>query len=660
MKMNFCRSQKTDPVAMIFFTAIFLSGSVLSAQSFKLSGVSDMVRVFEDGYKLPPMYDSVKLFGIRGEIISGQLVISANKNNLANVKVEIGGLQNNNTGNNLPPAAVEWNFVGSVPLAKNTPNQPVRHLVRQAPARFPEYLMNERELDIKAKTWQSVWLTVSIPENIAAGNYTGRVTVRSGQESQSLSVTVTVFPMTIPVERHLKVVEWYSTGGFSRFHGIQNEYSPEWFAMLRKYADNLVAHRQNIFQVPLGSIEINISKSGELKFDFTRFDQIAGVFWGTGKMDYMETGEIASFGGGEWFSTEVNLDDYKVITTETGGKKTLPGKDILPYLLPAVESHLREKGWLDKTFFGIKDEPSLHNALAYREVSAYVHKYAPDLIRFNALESTYVIDELEVAVPKLDHFSNWYDSYRKWQQKGHELWFYTVGIYQGSLFPNKTIDVPLIDSRIMHWLNYKYDATGYLHWGWNQWGDENPFMDTGMHIGDAWHVYPAKEGVLNSLRWEEMRNGIQDYEYFWMLESKIKTLRDSLGSRFLWINPKQRGKEIAGQVVHGFAERSFDPQVLNKAKTQLIQELLDFNKSPYVYVQTNPPEGSAITMNSSVEVFGWTEPGTKIVVNGQELPVSKQGLFVEQFELSPDNNSIIVQASGLNGTKKIVRTYSVK
>ena len=157
--------------------------------------------------------------------------------------------------------------------------------------------------------------------------------------------------MTIPEERHLKVVEWYSTGGFSRFHGIQEEYSPEWFEMLGKYADNMAAHRQNIFRVPMGSIEIRISPEGEFSFDFTRFDQIAEVFWNTGKMDYLETGLVANFGKDEWFSTKIYLEDYKVKKSDTGESITMTGKDVIPYLIPAFESHLREKGWLNKDLF---------------------------------------------------------------------------------------------------------------------------------------------------------------------------------------------------------------------------------------------------------------------------------------------------------------------
>jgi hypothetical protein len=277
----------------------------------------------------------------------------------------------------------------------------------------------------------------------------------------------------------------------------------------------------------------------------------------------------------------------------------------------------------------------------------------------DAIETTHLLNDIEIAVPKLDHFSTWYDKYKKWEQKGNELWFYTVGIYQGSLFPNKTIDVPLIDSRIMHWLNYKYDATGYLHWGWNQW-NEDPLKDVGMHIGDGWHVYPAKDGVLNSLRWEEMRNGIQDYEYLWMLENKITTLRNSLGSRFSWIDPKQRGKEIAGRVVQGFADRTNDPQVLNNAKMQLINELLDFERSPVVYIQTNPPEGSEITPGSSVEVFVYAEPGTKITVNGQVLPGNPGGIFLEQFGLTAKRNRITIVAEKGGVSKEIIREFKIR
>jgi hypothetical protein len=407
-------------------------------------------------------------------------------------------------------------------------------------------------------------------------------------------------------------------------------------------------------------IGIEQLKGGSFSFDFSKFDQIADVFWNTGGMDFMETGFLAIRGEKGWSDTNFRWKVFSVKKTETGETVKIPGKEVIPYLVAAFESHLRQKGWLHKTWFHIMDEPAVHNSLSWIEFSRVIKENAPDLIRMDAIETTHVLSDIEIAVPKLDHFATWYDNYKEWAEKGNELWFYTVGIYQGSLYPNKTIDMPLSDSRIMHWMNYKYGATGYLHWGWNQWENESPYEQTGMHIGDGWHVYPVKDGVLNSMRWEQMRNGLQDYEYMWMLENKTRVLKDSLGSRFDWIDPQRRGIEITGRVIRSFADRTDNPQDVYNAKLQLIKEIMDFNESPRLYIQTNPPELSSMTTRSSVEVFGWAEPGTEIALNGQEIPVSQHGLFLEQFGLSSERNFISIRATKGNVSKEINRLFNVK
>lgn len=643
-----------------FAVIMMVNASVLHAQPFKLFAISDLSRVFEDGYNLPAMSDTVKIFGLRSEVISGQIALSAKKN-LTNVTVEVSELKEVVSGASLSARAVEKNFVGSIPLTENAPNQPKHVIVRSAPARFPDYLMPDRQIDVKKGTYQAIWLTITIPEDAEAGHYAGIVTVKSSQGEESLPVYLTVYPLTLPSERHLKVTEWYNTSKFEKFHGIKERYSEAWFDMLRTYADNMVAHRQNIFRVPMSVIEIKKSLNGEVEFDFGWFDQIAQVFWDTEKMDYLETGFLAKFGEGAWSSTEIVLKDFTVENEETGEQITIHGKEVIPYLLPDFENHLRKKGWLDKTLFHVQDEPTLRNVRAWLEISSYLHQLAPDLIRMDAIETTGLFDEIDIAVPKLNHLGAWHEEYKKAARGGTELWFYTVGIYQASSYPNKTIDMPVMDNRILHWLNYKYDLTGFLHWGWNQW-TEDPYQEVGMHIGDGWHVYPVKEGVLNSLRWEQMRNGIQDYEYFRMLEDEVRDLKDSLGSRFSWIDPKHRSKEIASRVVMDFVEHTDDPQVLYLAKKEVIRELLDFNTSPRIYVQTNPSVSPIAIKELSClgELFGWTEPGTKIIVDGMEVPVSKQGLFFWNFQLTQERNSIKIQATNEHGTKEIVRNFVVE
>lgn len=643
---------------ILFLLFGFFSQSYAKDTTFQLSAVSDLDQVFEDGYHLPAMYNAVDVFGIRDEVISGQCVVHS-QTDLNKVTAHVSGLALQSGGSSIPANAVEWNFVGSIPLSSNAPNQRESDLIRPAPVRYPDYLMAERTLDIKAGQYQAIWLTIRIPETATAGTYSGQITVRSSRETQTIPIYVTVYPFTMPDARHLQVTEWYTTNGFSRFHGIDQQYSKAWFAMLRTYAENMAAHRQNVFEVPMSAIGIRKSRNGNLTFDFSRFDQITQVFWDTEKMDYLETGFLTKFGEDGWSSTEILLQDFPVQDETTGSQVTLPGEKVIPSLLPAFQTHLKEKGWLDRTLFHVKDEPSTHNVMAYRKISEYLHSYAPDLTRMDAVETTFLSDDIEIAVPKLDHLGTRYQAYKKAAQAGTELWFYTVGIFQAGSYPNKTIDLPVIDNRVLHWLNYRFDLSGFLHWGWNQWTDD-PFHEVGKHIGDGWMVYPARDGVLNSLRWEEMRNGIQDYEYLWLLEQKIRALKDSLGADFTWIDPSQRGKEIACRVVSGLAEHTTDPHVLYDARREILQEMLDFDTHPRVYVQTVPRVHSTIKSRSPVEVFGWTEPGTTITINGKEIPVRDDGLFMEIFSLFPQTNIINIQADKNGNTKDIVRTFEVE
>jgi hypothetical protein len=416
--------------------------------------------------------------------------------------------------------------------------------------------------------------------------------------------------------------------------------------------------------VAMNTISFKKLSDSSYSFDFSLFDRIAEVFWATGKMDVLELGlsdnrgELTKWGAKGWAGPDIVLMDISLTDSKTSQLVSLPGKEIIPQLLPALEDHLRQKGWLKKTLLHVKDEPSLHNALSWREASDYIHRYAPDIRRMDAVETSYLPPNYEVAIPKIDHFGAWLESYKDAARNGTEVWFYSVGVFQAGNFPNKTIDMPVIDNRIMHWVNYQFDAPGYLHWGWNQWTGD-PFRETGRHIGDAWHVYPAKDGVLNSLRWEQTRNGIQDYEYLWMLQNEIQQLKDSLGSRFSWIDTKQRGKEIASNVVMGVSEHTYDPKVLYIAKMEIIKELAGLNASPKVYVQTNPKANTSLRDGSMVEIFGWAEPGTTILINNQEIQISPDGLFLENLSVSQKRNSIKVRATNRNGSKEISREFGI-
>ncbi len=75
-------------------------------------------------------------------------------------------------------------------------------------------------------------------------------------------------------------------------------------------------------------------------------------------------------------------------------------------------------------------------------------------------------------------------------------------------------------TRLLHWINFRYGVTGYLHWGYNYWSSDafrqvSVYAEGGALIlpaGDSWIVYPGKDGPLDSIRYEAMRDGIVDHE----------------------------------------------------------------------------------------------------------------------------------------------------
>lgn len=646
----------------LLFFATVLSGGVAATNAeqkapFDFFAVSDLERVFEDGYNRPELQSAIEIFGIRNEYACAQCVIKAGKD-LGRVTIYVSPPRHAESSVLLPENSIKLNFVGSIPIEQNTPKYRKADLIRPAPGRFPDYLAEEKETSVEKGTYKAVFLTIKIPRDADAGTYTGSITAKTDEGDKSLPLRLTLYPLTLPDERHLMVTEWYTTGRFQKFHGIDSSDSEQFYRMLGVYASNMAEHRQNVFRVSLDLISSKLSEDGKLKFDFSRFDKWAQIFWDTGRMNLLETGFVARFGESGWSSREIVLRDFRVEKESTSRMITVPGKEFLPQFLPALENHLREKDWLEKTVFHIADEPSNHNVMSWREASQLVHEHAPALRRIDAIETTHCFDRLEIWVPKLDYLATWYDTYEKARQQGCELWFYTVGIFQKGSYPNKTVDVPLIESRILHWLNCRFGLKGYLHWGFNSWTDD-PYNAPGEHRGDGWHVYPKKDGLINSLRWEQMRNGIQDYEYLWMLENKIKQVRDTLGEPLsTMIEPSRRPTEIASQVVKTIHQYSKNPAVLYAAKRQIIDELLDLDKSPKVIVQTNPLEHSTIANDCAVDVYGYAEPQTKIVINGKETPVCQDGLFMESTGLSKEN-TIVVEAQSESGKKTIVRRFQV-
>lgn len=107
---------------------------------------------------------------------------------------------------------------------------------------------------------------------------------------------------------------------------------------------------------------------------------------------------------------------------------------------------------------------------------------------------------------------------RKRHQAGKITTFY---VWSGDKHPNTLSYSPAVESRLMGWIAAKRHLDGYLHWAFNDW-TADVFKDPAYAFsqGDEYLVYPGKHGPMSSIRWELMKDGIEDAELVQMARQR--------------------------------------------------------------------------------------------------------------------------------------------
>lgn len=445
-------------------------------------------------------------------------------------------------GRALPVASIR--FVGFVPVDR--PMQaPPRDRLREPPADYPDPLLESESVDVRKDTAQPVWVTIPVPVDAAPGMYSGQITIsgqgEAGPVSAELPLRMRVYPVTVAQSR-LWVTNWFQMGRFSAEYKGKTD-SPEYWELLRRYARNMAAHRQNVALIsPLHLAEYKAGADGKLEIDFGRFDRWVEIFKAEGVIGRIEGGHLGGRAG-DWESAFVvhirRIKDGKVESAEVP-PDTAEADGFYARFFPALADHLRQKGWFDIYTQHLADEPIGSNIASYRAIAALVRKYAPGFKIIEACHTKDLTGSMDIWVPQLNYYHNDYKHYRERQKAGEEVWFYTCVFPQGE-YANRFIEQSLIKTRLLHWINFRYGATGYLHWGYNQWTEEDPFTRTTrahggppyLPAGDPWIVYPGKDGPLDSIRFEAMRDGIADYELLSKLAERDRDAAMKLASKHI-------------------------------------------------------------------------------------------------------------------------------
>lgn len=541
---------------MLLMTMLFFIVKGYAQNSADLYQVDALEKVFRERAYFPPLADDT-IRVAAGETASIQLVISANR--------PIRGLSANAVcvaGNGVTLTA-KTGWVTYVPVGRSyTPAS--KDLLHSVSGYFPDPIVDDTLLDLSQGAINPLWITVPVPAEALAGIYRVRVNINglvTGKKEQfSRTVPLKVYAVKVP-ETSLWITNWSS-----HFNPVMLEllnkgrrvalYSPLYWELLKVHADMMAAHNQNVHRIYAAWNTQFTLKNGKYTFDFTNFDKEAELFEKAGALKRIEGGHLA-WRSGAWddpFLVEVPLEDNEATRQLKQGPSPsaafygmrsvlLPVSDaraqhFLNQFLPALKEHLEQKGWLGKYIQHIADEPTAKNAPSYIAISRYVKKYLPGVKIIDAVLTSKELKEgIDVWVPVLDVYHKDYPFYQELKKEGKEVWFYTCVGPRGN-YANRFIEQPLIQTRYLHWINFKYGATGYLHWGLNYWGGRDPLRDDAsrdrgkLPAGDANIVYPGYKKLYTSIRFEAMRDGIYDYELLKMLEqkdpAKAKNIADEL------------------------------------------------------------------------------------------------------------------------------------
>jgi hypothetical protein len=182
--------------------------------------------------------------------------------------------------------------------------------------------------------------------------------------------------------------------------------------------------------------------------------------------------------------------------------------------LPAFVAHLRERGWLQRTNIAMDERSPEQMA----EATALLARVAPELgIALADNHASYnrypnIKDMCSSIFTPIEH-----SDILNRRQMGLNTTFY---VCCSSDFPNTYTFSDPAEATYMAWHAAAYDYDGFLRWTYNSW-TEDPIRDARFRTwasGDTYIIYP--EG-RSSIRFERLREGIQDFEKLRILRAEM-------------------------------------------------------------------------------------------------------------------------------------------
>jgi len=387
------------------------------------------------------------------------------------------------------------------------------------------------------------WITVHVPPGTPAGDYCGEIAIRADEVQKTVPLVVHVWGFDLPEDTHVRSRIGISQDLVKQYHNLESE--DELRQVLGLYLESFKSHRVSPAWVGC-DIGVEWKRTAERQLepalDFSHFDEGA---------------ERALDGlGVESFALEL-AGIQKIENLERG---TPEHEAAFGRYARALLEHLDERGWSSKACLYYPGGAEERNTLAVRREMDLIHRALPRLTRVVALSpSPRLRGAADLWCVPAHEFDP--EAAEERQRAGDEVWW---SLSRGALEPclAQVIDHCGTEMRVWLWATWKHGLDGIMLREANSWDSEaayphsavqNPWEDpmswragpgvaAGARIprgnGDGRLLYPPNrhapydsstflEGPVPSIRWELLRDGIEDYEYFWLLREHIGRLKES-------------------------------------------------------------------------------------------------------------------------------------
>lgn len=464
------------------------------------------------------------LTGWKGERVSAQLLLWTGAP-LPQVKVEVGAFKNNKQS--LPEEISHSYFERYVMTDEFAGGCGYRKPEDFAASLSPDMLDDLPTMDLVANAVRPVWVSVDIPRTAPAGTYNTKVKIFSkGKKLAQLNLQLKVVNRILPPPSewtyHLDM--WQHPAAVARVNKVK-VWSDEHFRLMKPIMKHLADAGQKVITTTLNKDPWNIqtydpyadmiiwtkNADGSWAYDYSVFDRWVSLMLSLGINDMINAYSIIPW------NEEIHYKDAS--TGKFVDVKATPGTQAFAeYWTPFLKDfsrHLKEKGWLKITNIALDERAPEQMAAAF----SLIKKVAPELgVAYADNHKTYkkYPDSRDVSIAAGHPFSR--QDLVERRKKGLNTTFY---IYCGNDFPNTFTFSQPAEAAYQAWYAMANGFDGVLRWSYNSWV-KNPLRDSRFRswpAGDTYIVYPQNR---SSIRFERLREGIQDYEKLRIIKQELK------------------------------------------------------------------------------------------------------------------------------------------